>query len=254
MFENKKVLLGECQESNVVFPHYLTPDTCEFQRLDDNHIVYNKRVAYKDINGIVHYLTQCKPSEDGSIELTTEQCGYEHDFENNQSYPMTKQFFYDYQTNEKIEVSSCSKDPLNFPHQTDHCEWKYDDTELYTTEMVKKYFVDTRTNEKIYMDINNADENGCVPNNPIPYVQSTETEVFKGSIGFKQLLKNSEGKYYIAGSPEKIIDHGNGLFPVRKAGSKDITKYYTETCSYVNFETQERVTSNWTYGTGKIIV
>lgn len=227
MFENKKEYLGECQESDIAFPHYLTPDTCEFQRLDDNHIVYNKRVAYKDVNGIVHYLTQCKPSEDGSIELTTLKCGYEHDFANNQSYPMSKQIFNDPQTSEVIEVSSCSKDPQNFPHQKDHCSWEYDDENFYSTEWVKKYFVDTNTGEKIYMDISGANEEGCVPNNPIPHVQSSESMVLIQSLGFKKLEKTSDGKYYFDGDQTKVIDLNGGNIPIFKSGSDDISKYIT---------------------------
>ncbi|RXJ82171.1 hypothetical protein [Arcobacter sp. F2176] len=230
MFENKKQYVGECQDSSVKFEHYLTPDTCEFQRLDDNHIVYNKRVAYKDVNGIVHYLTQCKPSEDGSIELTTLQCGYEHDFANNQSYPMSKQVFTDPQTNEEIEVSSCSKDPLNFPHQTEHCSWENDDENKFSNEWKKTFFVDTRTNETKFLDITGANEQGCVKGSPIPYVQSSENIKFIKDLGFKRLVKNNDETYSIFNEPNKIIDHSNGIFPISKNTTKfNITSW---TCNF----------------------
>ena len=244
MFENKKQYVGECQDSSVKFEHYLTPDTCEFQRLDDNHIVYNKRVAYKDVNGIVHYLTQCKPSEDGSIELTTLQCGYENDFANNQSYPKSKQVFTDPQTNEEIEVSSCSKDPLNFPHQTEHCSWENDDENKFSYEWKKTFFVDTRTNETKFLDITGANEQGCVKGSPIPYVQSSENIKFIKSLGFKRLVKNSDGTYAILNEPDKILDHGNGAFPIHN------TKGNVDTTTYQTFSSTHNCGS-WTIGVGR---
>lgn len=230
LFENKKEFLGECQESKLEFPHFMTEATCEYERIGDNHVVYNKRVAYKDVNNIVNYITACKPSQDGTIQLTTEHCGYEHDFVNHQTYPKSKQFFIDPETNRKMEVSTCSRDAINFPHIQESCSYQHDDEKLFSTLWTKSYFEDTRTGEKILLAQSGANADGCIPNTKTPYVKVAEEIKFIKSLGIITNFTKSGNTWIFNSGGNKTLDLTSGS-PKAQSGTIDLTNYTTNSCS-----------------------
>ena len=223
LFENKKEFLGECQESKLEFPHFMTEATCEYERIGDNNVVYNKRVAYKDVNNIVNYITACKPSQDGTIQLTTEHCGYEHDFVNHQTYPKSKQFFIDPETNRKMEVSTCSRDAINFPHIQESCSYQHDDEKLFSTLWTKSYFEDTRTGEKILLAQSGANADGCIPNTKTPYVKVAEDIKLVEVLGYKDFTKSGTSWTFKHSGQTLTLDISTGREPLSSGGTFDIT-------------------------------
>lgn len=236
LFENKKEFLGECQESKLEFPHFTTEATCEYERIGDNHVVYNKRVAYKDINNIVNYITACKPSQDGTIPLTTEPCGYEHDFVNHQTYPKSKQFFIDPETNRKMEVSTCSRDAINFPHIQESCSYQHDDEKLFSTLWTKSYFEDTRTGEKILLAQSGANADGCIPNTKTPYVKVAEEIKLVENLGYKTFTKNGNNWFFTHNGNNLTIDLSSSREPSINGTSFDMTIRGNNNCGpYHNY-------------------
>ncbi|MDX4069266.1 hypothetical protein [Aliarcobacter skirrowii] len=236
LFENKKEFLGECQESKLEFPHFMTEATCEYERIGDNHVVYNKRVAYKDVNNIVNYITACKPSQDGTIQLTTEHCGYEHDFVNHQTYPKSKQFFIDPETNRKMEVSTCSRDAINFPHIQESCSYQHDDEKLFSTLWTKSYFEDTRTGEKILLAQSGANADGCIPNTKTPYVKVAEDIKLVEVLGYKDFTKSGNNWTFKHSEQTLTLDISTGREPLNKGGTFDITIRGNSTlCGYYTY-------------------
>lgn len=232
LFENKKEFLGECQESKLEFPHFMTEATCEYERIGDNNVVYNKRVAYKDVNNIVNYITACKPSQDGTIQLTTEHCGYEHDFVNHQTYPKSKQFFIDPETNRKMEVSTCSRDAINFPHIQESCSYQHDDEKLFSTLWTKSYFEDTRTGEKILLAQSGANADGCIPNTKTPYVKVAEEIKLVENLGYKTFTKNGNNWFFTHNGNNLTIDLSSSREPSINGTSFDMTIRGSGSCGY----------------------
>jgi len=209
MFENSKVFAGDCQDSSIQFVQYVTDDTCEPQLLGDDHVVFEKRVAYRDINNIVIYLTKCQPSNDGAIPLTEEFCGYEHDFNNHQSYPKTKKWFNDPDTGDKIYLTGCLKQPFNFPHKEELIRWDYDDVLLVGIKHVKLFFTDDQyENVDVYISDDGSADVALMPQ---PYVKSVENLVFLEQLGYQRLDKIGND-YILYGASEKVIDLTNGLY------------------------------------------
>lgn len=210
MFENKKVYAGDCQDSNIEFTHYVTDDTCTPQLIGSDKVVFEKRVAYRDINNIVEYLTKCQPSTDGALPLTEEFCGYQHDFDNHQSYPKSKKWFSDPDTGNKIYLTECLKQPFNFPHKQELIRWQNNDIALTGTQHVKLYFTDNLfENIDVYISDNGSDD---VALQAQPYVKSVENLNFVQQLGYQRL--NKVGNNYIFyGNSSKVIDLGGGLYP-----------------------------------------
>jgi hypothetical protein len=220
IFENKNIYVGEARPSSLEWAHYLTSQTCEPQRVDDA-VIYNQRVAYKDNKGIINYITECKPYSNNQLKISKEFGGYEHDFVNHQSYPRTREYFLHPDTNAKVYLNDFTKEAINFPHKTEHVRWENDDEKLYSTEYVKSYFVDTvYAKGNIYTD-------GSIEGNPtalapVPYVKALESAEFVRSLGIQRLNKVGD-KYTYYSDTTKVIDHGNGLFPVDKSATVNIT-------------------------------
>lgn len=214
IFENKNVFVGESRPSSLSWEHFLTAQTCEPQRVDDA-VIYNQRVAYKDNKGIINYITECKPYSNSQLKISKEFGGYEHDFVNHQSYPRTREYFLHPDTNAKIYLNDFTKEAINFPHKTEHVRWENDDEKLYSTEYVKSYFVDTvYAKGNIYTD--GSTEGNPTALAPVPYVKALESAEFVRSLGMQRLNKVGD-KYTYYSDTTKVIDNGNGLFPVDKS-------------------------------------
>jgi len=220
MFENKKIYAGECRDSNVVFPHYVTDDTCTPQQIGDDKVVFEKRVAYRNVNNIVNYLTKCQPSTDGALPLFEEFCGYEHDFNNHQSYPQSRKWFSDPDTGNKRYLTECLKQPFNFPHKQELIRWDYDDELLVGIKHVKLYFTDDKfENTDVYISDNGSDDVALMPQ---PYVKSVQNLEFVEQLGYQRL--NKVGNDFIFyGDNSKVIDLGGGLYPAYIDKTVDIT-------------------------------
>jgi len=210
MFENKKVFAGECKDSTVVFPHYVTDDTCTPRQIGDDKVVFEKRVAYRDVNNIVNYITKCQPSTDGALPLFEEFCGYEHDFNNHQSYPQSRMWFNDPDTNNKRYLTECQKQPFNFPHKQELIRWDYDDELLVGIKHVKLYFTDDKfENTDVYISDDGSDDVALAPQ---PYVKSVQNLVFVEQLGYQRLDKVGND-FIFYGDDSKVIDMGGGLYP-----------------------------------------
>ncbi|WP_324171105.1 hypothetical protein [Sulfurimonas sp.] len=210
MFENKKVFAGECKDSSVDFRHYITDDTCTPKQIGDDKVVFEKRVAYRDVNNIVKYITKCQPSTDGALELYEEFCGYEHDFNNHQSYPKSRKWFKDPDTDNKKYLTQCLKQPFNFPHKQELIRWENDDIKLTGTKHVKLFFTDNQfENTDVYISDDGSDDVALAPQ---PYVKSVQNLEFVEQLGYKRLDKVNDD-YIFYGDDSKVIDFGGGLYP-----------------------------------------
>jgi len=228
MFENKKVFAGECRDSDVVFAHYVTDDTCTPKLIGDDKVVFEKRVAYKDVNNIVNYLTACQPSTDGALPLTEEFCGYEHDFNNHQSYPKSRKWFSDPDTGNKKYLTECLKQPFNFPHKQELIRWENDDIALTGTKHVKLYFTDDKfENTDVYISSDGSDDVALTPQ---PYVKSMQNLEFVEQLGYQRLKKIGNDFVFYADA-SKVIDLGGGLYPVYYNQTVNIT---TKSVNYIN--------------------
>jgi hypothetical protein len=237
VYQGINFFVGEPRPSTLTWQHYVTDETCTPVKISDESVVYTQRVAYKDNNGMITYITQCKPYSDEEQKLYKEFGGYKHDFVNNQSYPLTREYFYHPDTGVIKYINQLSKEAINFPHLLEHDHWENNDEGLYSTEFVKKYFKDT-----IYAKGNVYLDGLAIAQSPVPYLELLETTEFIKSLGFQRLKKIGDTYSYYSDNT-KVIDTGTGFFPRNISQTIDITNL-TEAVNTCDLQISHEVTYN----------
>lgn len=225
MKDGQKEPVTECvDDTTKAYPHYLTTNTCDYTELDANHIILNKRVAYKLDNGTVEYATSCQPQA-SSIELTTEFCGYDDDLIANVSYEKTKSYYTDPDTGVVKEVSACGRTTTSYPHKLEACGWEYDDANLRAFQKFTRYFDDPVRGR---VDFNGGE---CLAGDtPIPYVDGGEQVTTLQNFGIKEVMLSGSVYYFGTNFANEISYYTSRASSVVK--SKNET-YYPKTSSGV---------------------
>lgn len=156
-----------CTDSNQVYNHHTTTETCNVQQ-DGDTIIASER-KYIEIDGAKQYITECTPL-DSSVMIESEPCEtqkYTHNFEAGQSF-LNKNYYY-MASGQRIDLASCIPSETAFVHQKDSsvCPASHNDANRTTLLMAKTYIEDD--GEKSY--IKNCETFGS----PLPYIQADET-------------------------------------------------------------------------------
>lgn len=171
----------ECQDSSVVYPHYLTTNTCTPVIDATNGLVFiQKRTAYDNLDGTTAFASECRAATSAGVAIQEEICAnkYEHDFVAGQSYLRTRDYYLD-DKNVVQYISECSRSTLiSFEHlySPDGCPVINDDSKLMTTWQSNAY-IDTPDDGIMVLE-------ACTQRgNPTPYVfldtlSTTTTKTF----------------------------------------------------------------------------
>lgn len=227
-YENKKIKAGTCVDiPKYTYNHFQDDSTCKYDIDQKTGVVfYRERVAYNDLNGVKLYATDCQVKDSGKLIIQEEFVGYEFHPETKQALRKINTYFITPTTKKKIYIDKNITTKESYQYVETECKVVNDDTARTTTRWSEIYFNDTDENKKVVV-------NDCSPKTTIGYTQisGTGSGVFEDDLGFKQLTKRADGKFFVTGEPEKTIDHGNGLFPSNKGRTEDITTVrLNETC------------------------
>lgn len=140
----------DCRDSkheNLQFKMEKTQQGCPLIENEDNTIIEQQKIFYKDSNGAVEYITECQPiASEGSTmqEVVCEEDKYFHNYPLYQTFYNTRYEYIDHEGNTKVfrkcAPSISGKYPI-FPHKDDidSCSSKNDDTLLVSILMTRRY-------------------------------------------------------------------------------------------------------------------
>lgn len=128
-----EVLVGDCRDASVTYPLFESRTGCSVTMdLANKKAFPTSKLAF-DVGSVQMNATECRSvSGTTGIDLVEEACDpmWEHDFINNVSYLVTRLYYTDDKTGEKIYASTCGRSStVSFPHvqDTTNCTWIMDD-------------------------------------------------------------------------------------------------------------------------------
>lgn len=139
-----EVLVGTCQDSNVIYPLYESRTGCSVVTdLANKKVFPQSKLAFK-VGALEQNATMCRAvSGTTGIPILEEACDpmWEHDFTNHVSYLVTKLYYLSDVDGSKIYVNTCGRSStVSFPHVTDvsNCtQWLNDDAHMLAYQQGK---------------------------------------------------------------------------------------------------------------------
>ncbi|RXJ94045.1 hypothetical protein CRU94_09445 [Arcobacter sp. AHV-9/2010] len=148
MKDGDRQYVSECRDSNIVYNHYNTRATCNIVNSVGKVIVF-ERNAINLYDDTIEYISECRPISD-EIKVEQEFVGYEHDFHNNQSYRLVRDYYIDPVTHDRKYLTNAVRDNVNFPHIKEAGNWEHNDELKHSVRKLRISFIDTVINKKIY--------------------------------------------------------------------------------------------------------
>lgn len=140
-----KILVGECQESDITYVHIMTSETCD-PIIDEANavVIQQERVSIDLGGGTMLHASECRAVSTEEIPIQTEACDpmYRHDYVNGVSYLQTSTFWMDLE-GERHNLNACSDTPTKtYTHyyEDEGCGgWLNEDEVLQATLMSYRY-------------------------------------------------------------------------------------------------------------------
>jgi len=217
--ENKNYDLGDCVDiPQYTYSHYADDTTCNYDIVDDR-VFYRERVAYTDLIGVKQFATDCQVTQAGGIEIIEEFAGYNYFPNTKQAIRVINNYFIVPNTNKKIYIDENVQTSKSYQYNESQCNLVNNDDTKTTTFYKEISFEDTDENVKVTVQ-------ECTPDQVIGYTQLSGTgqEEFIGSLGMKQLYKDTDKFYFLDDEDLKVyLTPYNGLYPSDKSDSENIT-------------------------------